>query len=139
MDEGSFLNRPMTDDDRAFRAKIAENPTYQLGRDVYADYLEERGDQEEADRQRQWTRSHWWLRFYAERLKPYDVGKGSQGWERAYNLLIEDLRSKELYAHGTDMHGRHDVEDQEALMENASIVLGVRVDLDEFTSFSCSC
>jgi len=58
MVEGSFLTRPPTADDEAFRAKIAENPLDQLARDVYSDYLEENGDQEEADRQRQWTAAY---------------------------------------------------------------------------------
>lgn len=138
MDEQSFLTRPPTADDLAFRAKIAENPLDQLARDVYSDWLQEQGEQEEADRQRQWTRSHWWLRFYAEKLKPYDAESG--GWEKAYNLLIEDLKNGELFAHGgTDMHSRSDVDDADELMKNASVVMGIQIDLNTFESFSCSC
>lgn len=70
MDEKSFLTRPPTEDDLAFRRKIAENPLYQLARDVYSDWLQEQGEQEEADRQRQWTNSEMWLRAFSSHIEP---------------------------------------------------------------------
>lgn len=50
----SFCTRPYTDDQKALLRAIADDPLNQLRRDVYSDWLLDRDEIEEADRQRQW-------------------------------------------------------------------------------------
>lgn len=73
-----------------------------------------------------------WLRRYAEKLNCYE------GPEEAYQHLLEGLKSGELYAHGSDLHGLYELEDAEELRQHAELVLGKCIDWNTFT-FSCSC
>lgn len=50
----SFCIRPFTDDQKALLRAIADDPLNQLRRDIYSDWLLDRDEIEEADRQRQW-------------------------------------------------------------------------------------
>lgn len=73
-----------------------------------------------------------WLRTYAIRMNTYD------GPEEAYQRLLDGIRTNEVFAHGTDLHGLWELEDAEDLRYHASIVLGKAINWDDFT-FSCSC
>ncbi len=76
-----------------------------------------------------------WLRQYAMRVNSHYSGDP----EKAYDLLIEGLRTGELVYHGTDMHGRADLLDADELQYHASIVLDRQVVWSEFEYFSCTC
>jgi hypothetical protein len=74
-----------------------------------------------------------WLRDYAERVncaEPPQV---------AYDILLRDLAAGDITYHGTDMHGRQDLEEPEELQRHAEIVLGMKIDFNTFTGFSCAC
>jgi hypothetical protein len=58
--------------------------------------------------------------------------------EKAFNDLIAGLRSGELYFHGSDLHGRYDLENESELRMHAERYLGIEIDFEQFT-FSCSC
>jgi len=73
-----------------------------------------------------------WLRAYAMRMNSYDKP------EEAYQRLLEGLRNKELFAHGSDLHGRFDLDDEEDLRFHAEKVLGSQINFDDF-QFTCSC
>lgn len=73
-----------------------------------------------------------WLRAYAMRMNSYDKP------EEAFNRLIEGLKTNELFAHGSDLHGRFDIDDEEVLREHAEKYLGRSIDFGKF-EFSCSC
>lgn len=73
-----------------------------------------------------------WLRAYAHRVKPYDKP------DEAFAELMSELGENRLHYNGKDLHSRGEVIDEFDLMHHASIVLGKRLDLGEF-SFSCSC
>jgi hypothetical protein len=73
-----------------------------------------------------------WLRAYAARMNCYDDS------EVAYANLLEGLRSGELFAHGSDLHGLYDLDDPDDLRFHAERFLGIRIDWEQF-SFSCSC
>jgi len=76
--------------------------------------------------------SEQWLRNYAARMNSYDTP------ERAYELLCEGLRDRELFAHGSDLHGLYDLDDADELRQHAEAVLGIRINWGDYT-FSCSC
>jgi hypothetical protein len=73
-----------------------------------------------------------WLRAYAMRMNSYDApGK-------AFDDLISGLRSGELFAHGSDLHGLSDLDDADDLRMHAEAYLGIRIDWQNF-EFRCSC
>lgn len=83
-----------------------------------------------------------WLRQYACRVNPYyveDLGSGEEGKERAYQSLMEGIRSGQLVYHGIDMHSQGDLIDADELRHHASVVLGRQVIWEEFDYFSCTC
>lgn len=87
-----------------------------------------------------------WLRAYAVSMNPYDSQKwdGEKyvpipgGEDKAFRLLIEGLRSGEMFAHGTDLHGFFDLSDPEELKRHAENYLGITINWSAFI-FSCSC
>ena len=64
----------MSIDQEAFLRAIENEPRNYQHRYVYADWLDERGDHEEADRQRKYEASDRWLREYA-------IKHGDFGWK----------------------------------------------------------
>lgn len=74
-----------------------------------------------------------WLRNYAKEVNSYLSD------DNAYQTLLNDLRSGEITYHGTDMHGRSDLQEEENLRHHASIVLGIPINFDNFTGFYCTC
>lgn len=80
--------------------------------------------------------SEQWLRNYANRMNTYDVEDGDE--EAAFDRLIEGLRSGELYARGTDLHGLYELRDVDELKEHAETYLGISIDWQDFR-FTCSC
>lgn len=76
--------------------------------------------------------SEQWLRQYAKRVNSYDEG------DKGFTRLIHGLESRELFFHGSDLHGRYDLDDEEELRIHAEIYLGHQIDFDRF-EYSCSC
>ncbi len=76
--------------------------------------------------------SEQWLRRYATKMNSYDDP------EFAYDRLLKGIRSREIYAYGTDLHGLSDLADAEELRQHAEAVLGIRINWDDY-SFSCGC
>jgi uncharacterized protein (TIGR02996 family) len=63
------------DEKKQFLAYIEEEPLDEERRLVYADWLEERGEDEEAERQRQWIGSHKWITDLCRRLTKAEYDK----------------------------------------------------------------
>lgn len=82
-----------------------------------------RSDREESEK---------WLRAYAATLSPYDDP------EEAFRQLVGGLMSKEIFAHGTDLHGFGELDNADELKTHAERVLGITIRWSEFT-FHCSC
>lgn len=76
--------------------------------------------------------SETWLRAYAMRIKPYENP------DEAYRNLIKGLKTREVFAHGTDLCGVGDLPDASELRHHAEKLLGICINWDDF-SFSCSC
>jgi uncharacterized protein (TIGR02996 family) len=86
------------DERRAFLDAIAAAPwDDEVNRAVYADWLDERGEHEEADRQRKYVASERWLRNFAkqhrEHFYGYDEAQESEdNIETAYGKLMFFLK-----------------------------------------------
>lgn len=76
--------------------------------------------------------SELWLRNYATKVNSYDAP------DEAFQRLIDGLKTRELFFHGSDLHGRYDLDDEEELRHHAERYLGTPIKWDAF-SFSCSC
>lgn len=83
------------------------------------------------------SESEKWLRAYAMRVNPYIYEE--HGEDEAYQTLMDDMSSGKLTYHGKDMHGRGDLIDGDELRHHAEIVLGRRINYDDFEYFSCTC
>lgn len=122
---------------KAFLDAIAADPRNMDTRLVFADWLDEHDEPEAARQQREFSVERYdaeqWLRLYAQRFNSYD------DTETAFRNLIEGLRSKQLFAHGSDLHGLYELDDADELKRNAEIYL--RESLDDWNgfTFSCSC
>ncbi len=73
-----------------------------------------------------------WLREYASRVSPHDEG------DAAYYNLLGAISEGRVFYHGSDLHSREELKDEEELKFHAQIVLGKTISFDTFT-FSCSC
>ena len=75
------------DDRQAFLSAIAAAPwDDEAPRAVYADWLDERGEHEEADRQRKYVAAERWLRAFARKHFERDFDEALDGAERADNI-----------------------------------------------------
>jgi hypothetical protein len=73
-----------------------------------------------------------WLREYAAIKSHYDTP------EKAYQDLLDGLRTQHLHFHGSDLYSVDSLDDASELARHAEIVIGQRPDWEQF-SFSCSC
>lgn len=81
----------MTNDRAVFLKAIEEEPKNYHHRYVYADWLDEHGDHEEADRQRRYETSEKWLREFAVKHDDF----GTVLTEETYERLPEEYGPEE--------------------------------------------
>lgn len=74
-----------------------------------------------------------WLRAYALRYWGYSNP------EEGYQKLLAQMASGTPTYEGTDMHNRGDLQDADELRRHAEIVLGRKINYDDFEYFSCTC
>ncbi|HJZ56552.1 MAG TPA: TIGR02996 domain-containing protein [Gemmataceae bacterium] len=115
------------DERQGFLKALAKNEDDTTTRMVYADWLDERGEHEESDRQRKWPAAKTWLVEFAER---HSVG---------YSELIDAIVSGEGLCFG-DLDGPEAMENPE-VWKNLEIVTGKRFTSDERENihFRCAC
>jgi hypothetical protein len=82
-----------------------------------------KGTKEESER---------WLMEYAKKQNCYDEP------ELAFGRLINGLKTGDLFFHGSNLHGRYDLDNEEELKEHAERYLGIEINFGRF-EFSCSC
>jgi uncharacterized protein (TIGR02996 family) len=112
---------------KAFLRAIKADPLNYLPRYVYADWLDEHGEHEEATRQRAFEKADQWLRQFAE---TYIIG---------YEELIEGAVSGKGGSFG-DLDGPSMVREPE-FWANLEVVTGMKFTDDhrENTYFGCAC
>ena len=126
------------DGGKGFIQALDTNRYDQTTRLVFADWLEEMGHDDEALEQRRratdrWVASDKWLREYAAtKAKTYEKP------DEAFENLLADLKRREVFYHGNNLHGFYELEDPDELKEHADWYLGIEIDWGRF-EFSCSC
>jgi uncharacterized protein (TIGR02996 family) len=132
----------------AFLKALAENEDDTPTRLVYADWLDEQGEHEEADRQRKWPAAKEWLVLFCRDHNSDE--DGSEQWVISYEQLIELGR---MAVEGADEEGcvfscGNNMSICDALQSNSrefwnnwSVVTGIPSPLDGevLVSFRCAC
>jgi uncharacterized protein (TIGR02996 family) len=129
----------------AFLAALAANEDDVTTRLVYADWLDEHGEHEEADRQRKWPAAKQWLVAYAKRFTPDPDDEDPIEMPITYETLIE--LGHQGVSEGWVSCGNNESlcdalrEDDRDFWTNWSIVTGVPVpdDTTGGMSYSCAC
>jgi uncharacterized protein (TIGR02996 family) len=117
---------------------LARDEDDEATRLVFSDWLEERGEYEEAERQREWKSSKEWLRNFASE------------WNFNYSEMIRAASadggdysgSNYVVARGIDLHSRHELDDDEPrFWSHLSVLTGRSFDEAHREDFgwSCSC
>jgi uncharacterized protein (TIGR02996 family) len=133
------------DERHAFLGMIAANPDDEAPHRVFADWLEERGEREEAEKHRNWKplnreSSEAWLREFC---KTHDCPD--------YGTVMDALRGEPLgdvsfdwggwsgqYLHFNNVDAHSEIPDE--FWDHVEVLLGRKVDRrDRATGFSCSC
>ena len=133
----------------AFLKVLADNEDDTTTRLVYADWLDEYGEHEEADRQRKWPAAKQWLVRFCQFNNPADDLDPDE-WFISYETLLELGREavereggEELWFHcGNNMKMCDALRaNPRAFWENWSIVTGVPLppDVEAKSGFSCAC
>jgi uncharacterized protein (TIGR02996 family) len=129
---------------KAFLKALADNEDDPTTRLVYADWLDERGEHEEAERQRNWPAAKAWLVRFCEANNP---PPNDEELIISYEVLIKLGRGA---AKGKDFgfHCGNNMDMCDALRGNSgefwrnwSIVTGIAVppDVEEKSWFRCAC
>jgi uncharacterized protein (TIGR02996 family) len=133
----------------AFLKALADNEDDNFTRSVYADWLDENGEHEEADRQRKWPAAKAWVVRFCEKHNPPE-GDDPDEYPIPYKELLERARgaveetdAEELWFHC----GRNETmcdalrANRREFWKNWSIVTGVPVSEEKVDSsgFSCAC
>jgi uncharacterized protein (TIGR02996 family) len=150
----------MTERD-AFLEALTENEDDTTTRLVYADWLDERGEHEEADRQRKWPAAKSWLVQFCRSLDPHpdehDLDNEAPNdddpysffgisYEKLLNLGRKAIEEADQWgiafycgANETMMEALR--ANRREFWQNWSVVTGVPLppDVEEKSSFGCSC
>jgi uncharacterized protein (TIGR02996 family) len=134
------------DERGTFLKFLAENEDDTTARLVYADWLDDHGEHEEADRQRKWPAAKEWLVRFCEANNPppNDDETRAISYEELLGLGLEAV----LREHKGEMgiYCSNNIKMCYALRSNSrefwqnwSIVAGIPVPQDAATHFGCSC
>lgn len=140
---------------QAFLKALTENEDDTLARMVYADWLEEQGEHEEADRHRQWPAAKAWLKEFCKEYNPDPGDPDPYECVIPYEELVELAREaigeprdsddgEQWYnfSCGSNQSMRDALEsNRREFWKNWSVVTGIPLpdDIESRSSFSCGC
>lgn len=145
------------DDRQAFLDALKKNEDDVATRMIYADWLEENGEDDEAERQRKWPAAKRWLQDFRRSINreggEWDeesdkwLGNGTYELPHSYADIIEAghlLAAGEFYCFKTDRGAdffREDESNVEKFLLNWSIVTGIPVPdkVFEEPNIGCAC
>lgn len=137
-----------------FLKLLAENEDDTTTRLVYADWLDDRGEHEEADRQRKWPAAKEWFVKFCQVNNPADENDSDE-WFISYETLVE--LGREAIERGVERADGHEYwwfscgnnmgmcdalrDNPGEFWKNWSIITGVPLppDIEEKSGFSCGC
>ena len=134
------------DDRQAFLAAIQADPLDDLVRCVFADWLDEHGEVEEATRQRQWVSAYEYLR--KNFVNPYGEEEGEESPGHAEVLAEIESWQRSLVEIGEICFGNtdaaenlYDPENHAEFYRTLEIVTGATIlpETRERASFHCAC
>jgi uncharacterized protein (TIGR02996 family) len=136
---------------KAFLKALKKNEDDTTARLVYADWLDEHGEHEEADRMRKWDAAKAWLVKFCEAHNPPDEGDEDE-WFISYETLVElgreavgsvDKKTGEFgFSCGNNMDMSEALSaESRKFWKNWSIVTGIPLppNAEEKSYFSCAC
>ena len=135
----------------AFLKTLAQNEDDTPTRLVYADWLDENGEHEEADRQRKWPAAKEWLVRFCREHNPDPDEEDPYEWVISYEELVELGRQAIKRTDEDGYYGFHcgnNMGMSYALQTNSrefwknwSIVTGIPLppDVENKSSFTCAC
>ena len=130
----------------AFLQALAENEDDTTTRLVFADWLDEQGEHEEADRQRNWPAAKAWLVRFFQKHSVGDYHGQLNSYEQLMELARVAVEEADERGFGFDCGSNDSL--CEALRANSgefwknwSIVTGIRLppDVESKSYFGCSC
>ena len=127
----------------AFLKALKKNEDDVTTRMVYADWLDERGEHEEADRQRKWPAAKAWLVAFAKRVNPGEDDDETMPvtYESLIEMGHEGLKEGAVECYN-NMDLCYELQDNAAdFWKNWSVVTGVPVsdDAADGMGYSCAC
>jgi uncharacterized protein (TIGR02996 family) len=134
----------------SFLKALAENEDDTATRLVYADWLDDHGEHEEADRQRKWPSAKEWLVRFCRDHNPAPDDEDPYEWVISYEELLGLGRQavEGVAEEGFGFHCGNNMSMCDALRANSrefwknwSVVTGVPVppDVEDKGYFSCAC
>jgi uncharacterized protein (TIGR02996 family) len=108
----------------SFLQALAENEDDTMTRLVYADWLDEQGEHEEADRQRNWPAAREWLIRFCKENSHYQQISYEELIEFGRQAVKEESSSKDTPIHGETLWGALQANSQE-FWKNWSVVTGI--------------
>ncbi|MEZ6122939.1 MAG: TIGR02996 domain-containing protein [Planctomycetaceae bacterium] len=132
----------------SFLAALQENEDDLTTRLVYADWLDENGEHEEAERQRQWTPAKEWLMEFCRQNNPSPDDEDPYEYPISYDELIEqgrqavaEGRNGELWISCGNNESMCDAlrSHSDEFWKHWSIVTGIDLPEGPRGAYSCAC
>jgi uncharacterized protein (TIGR02996 family) len=131
----------MSRERNAFLKAIEADPLDEVRRLVFADWLQENGEEDEADRQRAWVAAY---KYLAPLADPYDEGIEYAGVMAAVKFWADGVRGDGGVYFGDDeppIRFEEDAKEKERFLRSLEVVSGTAITKRQRANvtFACAC